>query len=410
MDPTRDGAGPAVPIDESLVDEPLVGDPPEDEAAGEETWRRECLFELCSVDSSTGHEGRLRPLLDSLLRDLGADVHWQPVSGERANVLATWGPPRLLLSTHLDTVPPYLEPTPTSSGLRGRGTCDAKGQVVTQLSAIRRLLAAGESGVAWLGVVGEETNSDGARAAVDLRSRLPELGAVVVGEPTEGAIPSGQKGFLHLELRCRGRRAHGADPKASHPEWGTNALWHLLRWLDALRLADERVDPVFGREVWNLGVVEGGDAPNVVAGQARAELVVRTVPGSTFVDQCRRLAPREGTVLVRTEEAPVLYGGPAAFDIGRTRSEAVGFGSDAPNLAPLAAGRVFLYGPGSIARAHTDHERISWEALRWGVDDLVDLCHRLLRATASVRSTEQADSAGSITTAGSAETGEGVEP
>lgn len=378
----------------------------------EEGWRRRLLHELCAVDSTTGHEGRLRPLLDSVLGQMGARVRWQSVGDDgedgetadegRANVLATWGRPRVLLSTHLDTVPPYLPPQPTVAGLAGRGSCDAKGQIVAQLSAIRQLLAAGEDRLAWLGVVGEETHSDGARAAQTLVDEtaadlegpgLDGLAAVVVGEPTEGRPVIGQKGFLHLELRCAGRRAHGADAERSHPDRGSSALWALLDWLEALRKQPASEHEVFGSESWNLGLLNGGDAPNVVAGEARAELVVRTVPGSSFVGECRRLAPAGGEVTMLCDEPPSLYGGAellnsddVSFGPGTTVAfgpgTTVAFGSDAPHLAPLAAGRVLLFGPGSIATAHTDDESLSWRELAEGTDGLVELCRHLLAVPA----------------------------
>jgi acetylornithine deacetylase/succinyl-diaminopimelate desuccinylase-like protein len=67
-------------------------------------------LQLCRVNSTTGQEELLIPLLSDLFWQLGARVRWQPVSSTQSNLLATWGDPELLFTTHLDTVPPYLPP------------------------------------------------------------------------------------------------------------------------------------------------------------------------------------------------------------------------------------------------------------------------------------------------------------
>lgn len=350
-----------------------------------EAWLRNTLVDLCAVDTTTGREERLLPCLVRLLEDLDAEVFLQQVDGARCNVLATWAPApeaRVLLSSHLDTVPPFLPPRPFPDRLLGRGSCDAKGQILAQLAAIRCLLAAGERRVAWLGVVGEETDSCGAVAAKSLLCRLPALDAVVVGEPTGNRLPWGQKGYLHLALVCHGRRGHGGDAAAADPKSGDSALWHLLRWLQALSHLEPGADRAFGREVWNLGWLRGGEAANVVAGRAVAEIVVRTVPGSTFLRDCRRLQPPRAEVLVYQEDPPMPFGqlGPWPSSV---RTPAVSFGSDAPRLAQLmdhrdAAGRVFMLGPGSIEHAHTDGEHIEWQELAAGVEAIIDLCRWLL--------------------------------
>ena len=121
------------------------------------------LEQLCSLDSSTGREAALLPALLPALEALGAAVEVREFQPGRCNVLATWGEPRVLFSTHLDTVPPFLPPHWEGEQLCGRGACDAKGQIVAQLMAIARLR---EQGVAWLGVAGEETDSLGAQEAL----------------------------------------------------------------------------------------------------------------------------------------------------------------------------------------------------------------------------------------------------
>ncbi|MDA8020015.1 MAG: M20/M25/M40 family metallo-hydrolase [Thermoanaerobaculia bacterium] len=340
--------------------------------AGEKVWCVETLSSLCSVDTTSGREARLLPHLERILVELGAELTIQTVTSGRINVLARWGRPRVLLTTHLDTVAPFLPPRRAEDALYGRGACDAKGQIVAQLAAICRHLESGSSDIAWLAVAGEETDGAGAAAALELAPHLPELEAVIGGEPTENRLATSQAGFLHLTLRCSGRRGHGAVGRP-----GESALWHLHDWLGAIRSRPEREHPVFGRESFNLGMIRGGEGANVVAGEATADLVVRTVPDSDFVEVCRALAPEGSEVIVRLDEPPSRLSSWPGLDDGP-----VGFGSDVPRLSALApSGRAFLLGPGSIRFAHRDDEHLRWDELGEGIDLLTGLVRELLGTT-----------------------------
>jgi acetylornithine deacetylase len=332
---------------------------------------RRWLADLCSHDTTSGQEDEGLPALRALLVELGATVHEQQVAPGRTNVLATWGPApaRVLLTTHLDTVPPFIAPRWKRDALWGRGACDAKGQAVAQLAAIHALREAGQDGLAWLGVIGEETDSAGAIAALSLASRLPALEAVVNGEPTELALAAGQRGVTHLRLACEGVAAHSGTP-----ERGRSAAWPLLDWLAKLRALPAATDRDLGPETWNLGLLRAGEAPNVVPAAAEAHLLCRPVPGSTFVEQVRRLAPDGATVEVLLEEAPDRFPPVPGF-----QQAPVPFGSDAPRLRGLTrTGQVALVGPGSISLAHSLEERLELAELRAGVDLLTRLARRLL--------------------------------
>jgi acetylornithine deacetylase/succinyl-diaminopimelate desuccinylase-like protein len=138
-------------------------------------WLLDRTEALCRADTTTGREDHGLPALRSAAARTRRRIELQEVAPGRHNVLATWGVPRLLFSTHLDTVPPFLPPRRSGDLLSGRGTCDAKGQITAQLGAIRELLARGHGGFAWLGVVGEETDSIGAIAAADLRPAAADV-------------------------------------------------------------------------------------------------------------------------------------------------------------------------------------------------------------------------------------------
>jgi acetylornithine deacetylase len=281
------------------------------------------------------------------------------VAEGRTNVLALWGRPRVLFSTHLDTVPPYFLPRIEGDVLLGRGTCDAKGQIVAQLAAVKTLLDEGREGLAWLGVVGEETDSAGAKAALGLAGHLLELKVLINGEPTDLKLATGQRGAQQVCLHCEGRAAHSGSPELGH-----NATWPLLDWLQRLRELPRPVDGQLGPELWNLGLLQAGEAMNSVPAQAEAQLMARTVPGSTFLDDVRRLAPPEGSVDLRLDEPADLYPPVPGF-----QQAPMPFGSDAPALRALVPDRmVVLAGPGSITVAHALDERLALSELEAGAE------------------------------------------
>ncbi len=323
-------------------------------------WMRQWLLRLCEVDSTSGREDAMLPLLRELLaEDLGAEVLEQEVSLNRTNVLATWGRPKVLFTTHLDTVPPFLPPRLEENAIWGRGTCDAKGQIMAQLEAIRTLLKEGIQGLGWLGVVGEETDSAGAIQALGLVDRLPDLRGLVDGEPTGCRLATGQRGILHLCLRSHGRAAHSGSP-----ELGRSAIFPLLDWLQALRGGAPSVDEELGPEVWNLGLIEGGESLNTVPADAEAQLFVRTLPDSTFYNRVKALQPPDAEVEVRLSEPPDRYPRLPGFEYAP-----MPFGSDAPRLRALVPdGTVVLAGPGSITVAHTLEEHLSFHDLAEGVE------------------------------------------
>jgi acetylornithine deacetylase len=332
--------------------------------ADSRSWLSARLLALCAADTTSGQEDAGLPPLRALLQELGATIVEQPVAAGRTNVLALWGRPRVLFSTHLDTVPPFLPPHLEAQVLHGRGTCDAKGQIVAQLAAIRTMLAEGREGLAWLGVVGEETDSAGAAAALGLADRFQELRVLINGEPTELKLATGQRGVQHVSLHCAGRAAHSGSPQL-----GRNAAWPLLDWLQRLREQARPVDPQLGPELWNLGLLKAGEALNSVPAEAEAHLMARVVTGSTFLDEVRRLTPPEGTFELRLDEPADLYPVVPGFE-----HAAMPFGSDAPALRALVRDRtVVLAGPGSIAVAHTLNEHLTLADLEAGVD----LNHRL---------------------------------
>ena len=314
--------------------------------------------ELMRRDSTSGAEEPAIAWAEGTLRAQGWTVQRIPVEPGRDSLLATGHePPLATLSTHLDTVPPYVEPSRDGGVLRGRGACDAKGIAASMWCAAERLRAGGVP-VALLFVVGEETTHDGAHAAnayaraTGLRSRV-----LVNGEPTESTLAVGTKGAVRVTVRCEGRAAHSA-----YPELGRSATADLVRLLARLDDVDLPHDDRLGATTINIGRLAGGIADNVTAPWAEARLMARLVTEPDVV--LARLAAWAGdaaTLEVGVTVPPVRLGTVDGF-----ATSVVAYATDIPALD--AWGTPYLFGPGSIHVAHTPDEHVREADLVAAVD------------------------------------------
>ena len=313
---------------------------------------------LMQLDSTSGNESTLISALDAGLAERGWRTTLIPVTEGRANLLATTGEgPYVTLSTHLDTVPPWIPPRLEGDTLWGRGSCDAKGIAAAMTCAAERVRARGQP-IALLFVVGEETTHDGAHAADDwLRATGFASGALVNGEPTEGTLALGTKGAMRFLLRTAGEAAHSA-----YPHLGRSAIRDLVLLLAELDAIEMPTDELLGHTTINIGKVSGGVADNVLAPSAEARLMVRLVGDADEV--WRRLVHWVGdrAAIERGIEIPaVRLGTLAGF-----ATSVVAFATDIPAMPSW--GTPYLYGPGSIHVAHRDDEHVLVRELHAAVD------------------------------------------
>ncbi len=309
--------------------------------------------ELLSVDSTTGREREAVDLAARWLSARGWNVSLQEVEPGRSNVWATRRGGGVTLSTHLDTVPPYVPPRLEGRRLYGRGSSDAKGIAAAMMIAAQRLADAGEDRVDLLFVVGEEKGSPGAIAA----NRLPATSKFLVnGEPTESKLASGCKGAQRVIVRVRGREAHSA-----YAHLGSSALTPLLDLLPRLPGLVLPTDPVLGETTCNVGVLRAGTEANIVPGLAEAEIMIRLVGDVAPVKAAFAEWAGERAELIWGSHIPaqhfhVLNG----FEV-----VPVAYTSDIPLLDRW--GTPLLFGPGSIHVAHTPLEYIDLAELEASV-------------------------------------------
>ena len=330
--------------------------------------------QLCEIESTTYNEGAVGDFLAAFLSAHGWEVEKTPVKqplesatgGARWNVYAgvAGQTPDLVFSTHMDTVPPYIPFSEDAEFVYGRGVSDAKGIIAAQIAAAEALRAEGFK-VGLLFVSGEERDSAGSKAA-----NLTPKGSrfLINGEPTDNRLALASKGALRVSLKTRGKMAHSA-----YPELGESAVHKMVVVLDRLLKLKLPVDEYAGETTLNIGQIQGGHAPNVIADHAEAQVLIRLVCDS---------APVRAAVM---EAAEGLAEVDFTLDLAFVRLRAIEgmptmvakFATDIPELTNW--GEPLLMGPGSIHVAHTPFEKLAKKELLEAVELYVKVAKQLLR-------------------------------
>ncbi|CAO1596530.1 hypothetical protein XANCAGTX0491_000370 [Xanthoria calcicola] len=273
---------------------------------------------------------------------------------------------RVLLTAHLDTVPPYIpyHYNSTTRQISGRGTVDAKACIAAQVTAAISLLSSGTvppSSLSLLYVVGEEVGGDGMRAFSN--SPHPAYESVIFGEPTDLKLASGHKGNLAFTVTATGKSGH-----SGYPWLGENANSMLIPALLALDNLQLPSTDKYGNSTLNIGKMAGGQAGNVIPASAYADIQVRIAGGEPeelqglIVDAVRRIDERLKVRFWSKGYGPVNID----HDVEGFETMTVNYGTDIPWLD--GQHKRYLYGPGSILDAHSDHEHLSVEDLAESVE------------------------------------------
>jgi len=321
---------------------------------------------LVDIDSTTGSEGAVGECLLRELQQMGLQAERMAVEPARSNVFATWPEhprPEIVFSTHMDTVPPFIPSSEDEKRIYGRGACDAKGIIAAQIAAARKLHGEGiHTGLLFL--VGEERDSLGAKVASQ-QGRGSRF--LVNGEPTENRIATVSKGALRVELTAQGRMAHSA-----YPELGESAIDKLLQALARLQAMKLPSDSQAGPCTLNVGLIEGGRAPNVIPDFARAQLLYRLVGPATelkeqIVSAVGGLATADFILEIPFVRLETIAGLPTM---------AAAFTTDIPALSNW--GKPLLLCPGSIHVAHTEGEYVEKKQLYDALDLYCEIAKKLM--------------------------------
>ncbi|HYK05074.1 MAG TPA: M20/M25/M40 family metallo-hydrolase [Thermoanaerobaculia bacterium] len=329
--------------------------------------------QLIDVPSPTESELAVGELLERELTRLGFTTRRHDVTATRFNLLAlAGGLPRVVLNSHIDTVPPWFESSEDEEFIYGRGACDTKGIIAAMIAAGERLRARNVTDFAFLFVVGEETDSIGAKAA---NTVFANLGSefVVVGEPTESKFARASKGALTCVVRFEGVAAHSA-----YPHLGDSAINRMVAAIAEINAQDWGTHEVLGHTTVNVGVVRGGQRPNIIPAEAECEMIFRLV--TTPEDVERRLGD---LVSQHGGRITMSRGNPPQFMLvpeGQP-SQVVAFNTDVPWLGAL--GKPLLFGPGSILDAHGVNEKIAKRDLLGAVTTYEEMVISLLEGRVS---------------------------
>jgi acetylornithine deacetylase len=327
----------------------------------------ELTTELMKIPSVSSDEEAVGSFLRDHLEALGWTVELQAVSGNQNNVIAYLNStPRVFLSTHMDTVPPFIAPTEDDEKIYGRGACDAKGIIASQIFAAEELRKQGIEDIGLLYTVEEEQSSTGAKTA-NLHPIAAKCEYLVNGEPTDNDLAIGSKGALRFMIKTRGRAAHSA-----YPEMGESAIEKLLDILGDVRKIEFPNDEFFGETTCNIGTIEGGMKLNIVPANAEAGLLIRlTTKKEPVWEILEKTIDGRGELELLSVSEPVRMLAVEGF-----RQKVVRFTTDIPHL--MKWGTPLLLGPGSILDAHTSHEFVLKEDLEESVGLYVNLVKELL--------------------------------
>lgn len=361
----------------------------------------ELFHKILNVDSTSGKEAELADMLAVELAAEGRKVEVLEVGDGTKNILVSWGVPKVVFCTHLDTVPPYIPPTSDGTCIHGRGTCDAKGQVFAMYEACKVLESKGCDGFGLLLLAGEETGSYGAKAfnRVALSEGFDKIAPeawVIVGEPTDNCMASAAKGTKAFEIEFEGKAFH-----SGYPENGVSAILLFNDFLNALRSIIFPVDGILGETTWNVGKLESANPQNILSDRLTCRLYFRTtfesdqmvcnvmknIAGPDAKLRFGKPKAQDGSDLVAKEVAqwqkcmkvtalggdvPTRYETLEGFPV-----KPVSFGSDAPHLTCFP--HKVLCGPGSILTAHRPEEHIVLEDLETAVQSYVKMFEMIIK-------------------------------
>jgi len=322
---------------------------------------------LMSIPSVSGDEEAVGFYLRDHLQSLGWTVELQAVSENQNNVIATLNDtPRVWLSTHMDTVPPFIPPTEDDEKIYGRGACDAKGIIAAQIMAAEQLRKEGITDVGLLYNVEEERSSTGAKV-VNNHPLAAKCEYMINGEPTDNDLAIGSKGTFRLNIKTSGKAAHSA-----YPEEGDSAIEKLLDILEDIRHTKFPHDDFFGETTVNIGTIDGGTALNVIPPKAEAGLAIRlTTKRAPIEEAVRSLVRGRGDLEILSCSEPVRM-----LQVDGFKQKVVRFTTDIPHMPNW--GTPLLLGPGSILVAHTKDEFVLKKDLETAVQLYVDLVKKLL--------------------------------
>ena len=331
----------------------------------------ELLTALVGTPSVSGEEGPIATLVADLITAKGFQVHRQD-----HNLWFTFGKaggPRLLLNSHLDTVPPCsgwegdpFLPVWNGARLQGLGANDAKGCVAAILIAAFELAEQDLPGEVVVALTAEEeTGGHGISTILD---QLGPLHGAVVGEPTGLRVCAAQRGMLLLKCTARGQSGHVANAQMLGVE---NAIHKAARDITRIAAMDFPAHPLLGSQKAQITQIQGGLWRNQVPDACEFFIDLRTAPEQdhqALAAEFQRKLECEVTIhstryLPKGTEASHAIVRAALQAAGKAGPVGSGTTSDWAFLGDIPAVKV---GPGDTFRSHTPNEYLTLPELEAG--------------------------------------------
>lgn len=333
---------------------------------------------LVDTPSLSKSELKISQLLKDSLEKAGLTVELQMVGSgpQRYNVYAYIGKTRdtkVLVTSHIDTVPPFLPYHVDGTKIYGRGSCDAKGSVATQIMSYLSLFKSGdlkEGDAALLFVVDEESSGLGMRNVSKSLNASWESG--IFGEPTGLKLGVGHKGIYTFDIEVDGKASH-----SGYPELGISATEILIPVLDKLLKMKLPESKLLGPSTLNIGMINAGVAPNVLPAKATSSLSIRVADNLPKVREIvlETIGNVEHLTLKSEVQVDAQY---LDYKVPGFDSVILAYSTDIPRLSVKLKHR-FLYGPGSIHVAHAANEYIENSDLILAIDGYKKLIKHALQ-------------------------------
>lgn len=371
--------------------------------------------QMLEIDSTSGRERGLADFLaERLLTQKNSLMRFdvESMAGDvpdgcalPQNLFFSWGTPKVIFCSHLDTVPPYIAPHIDGSMAIGRGTCDAKGQIFAMWEACKEMEDMGMTDFGLLLLAGEETGSFGAKAfnsvistsssVISSEAEISPDAWVVVGEPTDNCMATASKGTKSFEVTFKGKAFH-----SGYPEYGESAIQYFNDFMNAMRSIRFPYDDILGETTFNIGKLSSGNPQNILSPELTCRVyfrttfesdemvcnVIKNMAGPDARLRFGRPKVQDGSDIVAKDVAPWQaamsvkpFGGdsPTRYETFEGfETKPVSFGSDAPQLTKIP--HRILCGPGSILVAHRPDEYINIEDIETAVHNYIKMAQRIL--------------------------------
>ncbi len=363
------------------------------------------LVSIPSYHGLPNQEKELAEFIDKLLKENNIDSYCVEVLDGRPNVIGSYGngineDKSLILNGHLDTVSVENMSIDPFQGyikdgkIYGRGAVDMKGAIAAMVMAILLIKRANiklDGIVHFTGVIDEEYWNYGTKHVVE---NGPKAKYAIVGEPTNLEIHNGHRGLEWVEISVKGKYAHGGTP-----EKGINAIAKMNKIIteiqnNLLPEISQRVHPIIGPALLNLGLIKGGTQPSTVAGDCTLQIDRRWLPSESsilIIDELKEIISKlskedpdlKAEVYLMRDESNKIGFPPLVCNQSSTifktledanmrvlkKCEVSTFPAwtDGGILNHAGGIETIVYGPGQLSSAHSEEEFCP-------IDDIINAC------------------------------------